>query len=270
MLALTSLVVVLFLSLITVRIAAEALTLTGMSRQAARFQARSAWTGTGFTTAEAESVVGHPVRRQIIGLLMLMRSAGLVTAASTLMLSFVNVEQRDQGLERFLILFAALVVLYWFSRSRRVDRWLSLAIAWALKRFTDLEARDYLGLLHLGGEYALMDLKVRKDGWMDGRTLDLLRLPDEGVLVLGVTQPDGTYLGAPHGSTRIEAEATILLYGRSSTLAALGKRKSDVAGSLERQRSVAEQAKIERQEDRSQDEEDHGPGGARAKQARSE
>jgi hypothetical protein len=82
MVAVATPIVVLFLSLIVVRIAAEALALTGVSREA-RFQARSAWIGTGFTTAEAEQVVNHPVRRRIIGLLMLLRSAGLVTAAST-------------------------------------------------------------------------------------------------------------------------------------------------------------------------------------------
>ncbi len=55
MVALSSLIFVMFLSLIVVRIGAEALTLTGLSRQEAKFQARSAWTGTGFTTSEAES-----------------------------------------------------------------------------------------------------------------------------------------------------------------------------------------------------------------------
>ncbi|HKK31544.1 MAG TPA: potassium transporter TrkA, partial [Alphaproteobacteria bacterium] len=63
MVALSSLIFVLFLSLIVVRVGAEALTLTGLSRQEAKFQARSAWTGTGFTTTESEDVVSHPVRR---------------------------------------------------------------------------------------------------------------------------------------------------------------------------------------------------------------
>ncbi len=102
MIAVGSLILVLLLSLIVVRIAAEALILTGMSREAARFQARSAWTGTGFTTAEAEQVVSHPVRRQIVSTLMFLRSAGLVTAASTLMLSFVSVEERREAPVRLL------------------------------------------------------------------------------------------------------------------------------------------------------------------------
>jgi hypothetical protein len=53
---------VLGLSLIITRIATTALSLTGLSWEAARFQARSAFTGTGFTTTEAERVVDHPVR----------------------------------------------------------------------------------------------------------------------------------------------------------------------------------------------------------------
>jgi len=87
MIAVSTLLVVLFISLIVVRVASVALTLSGMSREAARFQARSAWTGTGFTTEEAEAVLRHPVRRRIISLLMQLRGVGLVTAASTLMLS---------------------------------------------------------------------------------------------------------------------------------------------------------------------------------------
>ncbi|MGZ3673172.1 MAG: potassium transporter TrkA, partial [Ktedonobacterales bacterium] len=51
MVALVSFLLVLTLSLIIERIATVALTLTGLSRDAAAFQARSAFTGTGFTTS---------------------------------------------------------------------------------------------------------------------------------------------------------------------------------------------------------------------------
>jgi hypothetical protein len=49
-----ALLVVLGLSLVITRIATVALAHTGLSSEAARFQARSAFTGTGFTTSEAE------------------------------------------------------------------------------------------------------------------------------------------------------------------------------------------------------------------------
>ena len=178
MVAVATLIVVLFLSLIVVRVAAEALTLTGISREAARFQARSAWTGTGFTTAEAEQVVSHPVRRRIISLLMLLRSAGLVTAASTLMLSFVNVEARGDGFLRFAVLVGGLLGLWLFARSAVVDRWMARAISRALKRYTEIDVRDYAGLLHLAGEYAVMELQVQNDSWLTQRNLQELRLPE--------------------------------------------------------------------------------------------
>jgi hypothetical protein len=59
-----ALLTVLVLSLLITRVATVALTMTGLSQEAARFQARSAFTGTGFTTKEAEDVVNHPVRRR--------------------------------------------------------------------------------------------------------------------------------------------------------------------------------------------------------------
>jgi TrkA-C domain len=242
--AVITLIIVLFLSLIVVRIAAEALTLTGISREAARFQARSAWTGTGFTTAESEAVVNHPVRRRIVGLLMLLRSAGLVTAASTLMLTFVNVEERGEGLTRLLLLLGALVALWLLARSRWVDRRLSRLIAWALKRYTELDTRDYAGLLHLAGEYAVMELRVRRDGWLAERTLDALDLPDEGVLVLGVVRRDGTYIGAPRGTTRLQVGDTVLLYGRSPVLAELDRRRADPGGERAHRAAAEEQRRV--------------------------
>ena len=80
MLPVISLLVALTFALVITRVATVALTLTGLPKQSARFQARSAFTGTGFTTGEAESVLGHPVRRRIIMLLMLLGNLGLVTS----------------------------------------------------------------------------------------------------------------------------------------------------------------------------------------------
>jgi hypothetical protein len=246
--AIASLIVVAFLSLIVVRVAAEALILTGLSREAAGFQARSAWTGTGFTTAESESVVGHPVRRQIISLLMLLRGAGLVTAASALMLSFIAVEDRGQGLLRLLVLMAGLVALWVLARSRWIEQWMSRVIAGALKRMTDIDTRDYAGLLHLAGEYAVMELKLTAGSWLANRTLQELRLPEEGVLVLGISRSDGTYIGAPYGATVACPGETLLLYGRSSRLAELGRRRADSEGNQRRREAAAEERRVEREE----------------------
>ncbi len=53
----------LMILLVIARVAAMGLTMTGLSKDVARFQSRSALTGGGFTTQESESVLDHPVRR---------------------------------------------------------------------------------------------------------------------------------------------------------------------------------------------------------------
>lgn len=243
--ALITLIFILFLSLIVVRVAAVALTLTGMSREAARFQARSAWTATGFTTSESEQVVNHPVRRRIITLLMVARSVGVVTAATTLALSFVNVEASGEGWIRVGLLTIALFALWLFARSSWIERKMSLLITWALERYGEFGDRDYGAMLHLAGEYAVMELKVRPDSWLANRTLAQLDLPEEGVLVLGVTRQEGDYVGAPKGGLRLHPGDTMLLYGRAPVLDRIDKRRADRVGTASRQKAVTEQKRIE-------------------------
>ena len=55
---------VLHLTLKGVRIATVGLTMTGVSKDLAQFQALSAFTGSGFTTEESEEIVNHPLRRR--------------------------------------------------------------------------------------------------------------------------------------------------------------------------------------------------------------
>ncbi len=77
MIAVILIIATLVLSLTITRIGAVALMLTGISAESARFQARSAFSGVGFTTTEAVAVVNHPVRRRIVMVLMLMGNVGV-------------------------------------------------------------------------------------------------------------------------------------------------------------------------------------------------
>ena len=63
-------------SFLFVRAASIALMMTGLAKPKARFQALSAFSGTGFTTREAESIVNHPQRRKIVRWLMMGGNAG--------------------------------------------------------------------------------------------------------------------------------------------------------------------------------------------------
>ena len=59
-------ILTIFISFLIVRAAAIALMMTGLDHKRSIFQALSAFTGTGFTTKEAEKVINHPLRRKII------------------------------------------------------------------------------------------------------------------------------------------------------------------------------------------------------------
>lgn len=226
MVAVASLLVVIALSLLVVRVGAVALELTGLSEDVAHFQALSAFSGAGFTTHETESVVTHPARRRVVAALIRLGSVGIVTAISSLLLSFVGAGAATP--DRLGVLALGVVALVALARSRWFNRLLTPLIERALKRYTTLELRDYADLLSLSGDYRIVEIDVDEHSWLAGQRLDELNLTDEGVLVLGVTRSDGSYMGAPQPDTRIEAGDTILTYGRAGRLEELsGRRPGD-------------------------------------------
>ncbi|MFC1566682.1 hypothetical protein ACFL4A_02450 [bacterium] len=71
------------ISFLAVRLGAVAFQMTGLEWSVAKFQALSCFSGTGFTTKEAELIVGHKQRRKIASILMITGNAGLVTLIAT-------------------------------------------------------------------------------------------------------------------------------------------------------------------------------------------
>ena len=218
MISVLTLLVVMTLSILVTRIATVALTYTGLSSESAKFQARSAFTGVGFTTTESEKAVNHPIRRRILMLLMLLGNAGIITAVSSLIISFVNTRQSTFLVWNIVLLTTGIVVLWSLASSRWVDRHLSNFIAKILKRYTRLNVQDYSKLLHLAGEYQITELHVGHGDWIADKRLDETRLAAEGVVVLGINRPDGEYLGIPYGETEIHPGDILITYGRAQNI----------------------------------------------------
>jgi hypothetical protein len=212
--AIASLLIVVALSLLITRVATVILTATGMSRQSARFQARSAFTGAGFTTNESEAVVNHPLRRRVIGTLMLLGNAGIVATASSAILGL-----RSNG---------------WGATG-----WRGLELL--LGRYTDLPTRDLDNLLDLSGRFAVSELAVRDGDWLVGRCLDELDLASEGVLVLGITRADGHYVGTPQPATRVCAGDVLVVYGEETWVDELDRRPAGVEGDRAHESAVVRQ-----------------------------
>ncbi len=249
MIAIASLVFILVLSFICTRVASIALTLTGLSENVARFQARSALTGTGFTTNEAEKVVNHPVRRRIITWLMIVRNGGVMTIAATMLIAFVDVDNRTIGFWRFGMLILGLVFVWWLVATPWIDQKLSRGIDALLRRYTKLDTRDYAGLLHVKGNYRVVELAVEDHDWLAGRSLGELKLTSEGVNVLGINRENGGYIGAPRGETMVRTGDKLLLYGKKETLDDIDQRTAGPQGNRQHVEAVVRQvAEIQEQQ----------------------
>lgn len=234
-------ILVLGLSLLFTRVATVALAMTGLSHEVSRFQARSAFTGTGFTTKEAEKVVSHPLRRRIIMLLMIVRSGGLVTIVISLLLSLAGTDDDVQLIYRLLWLLGGTLGIWLLASSKFIDHYLGIIIKWGLTRWTDLDTHDYASLLRLSGPYRVMEMQVKEGEWLVGKKIKTCNLNEEGITVLGITRDDGSYVGVPRSSTEIFSGDTLILYGRESALQNLDKRAANVTGDKSHDKAVDEQ-----------------------------
>ena len=87
--------------------------------------------------------------------------------------------------------------------SKWLDYRLHRTITSALKRWTDLDAHDFLDLLHVGEGYSVSELIVDPDDWLMCRRLDELRLSDVGINVLGIQRTEGDYIAVPTGNAYV-------------------------------------------------------------------
>ena len=244
MIAIISLLSVLTLSFLIVRVGTVALSMTGLSEEVASFQSLSAFSGAGFTTEEAESVLANQSRRKIVKVLIRLGSAGVVTVITSLILSFAG-DQQAAPL-RLIVLAAGLLVLIMLSRSQWFQSLLTPMIRAVLRRSTMLDLSDYASLLHVREGYTIAEMEVHSDSWLANRTLAQLRLGAEGVSVLGVVRPSEEYIGAPPANQTFEAGDWLLVYGRTDRLEELSRRgRQDTQA---HQQAVVEQQHVAEEE----------------------
>lgn len=217
MYAVATFLVVAVLSMAFTQLAAGALIATGLPPGVASFQARSAFSGAGFTTTEAENVVNHPARRRIIGVTMFVGNLGTPTLVVTVLVGFLAPGPGSTS-ERTLVLFAGLVFIVMTLANRPVQR--------ALVRIGQHHARrqllphlddDVVEMVDLGDDFVVGSIRIADD---PGPTIRSLRAIDEvfpSVRVLGVRH-DGDYLGASPVDVPLRAGDEIIVHGRRSDI----------------------------------------------------
>lgn len=239
--AIVTLLIVVAMTIIITRLGAMALVLTGLSRESASFQARSAFSGVGFTTNEAETVVNHPVRRRIVMLLMLAGSISVSTVVAAIGVSIFTTIQAEHWWNALILLSAGLLGLSLLAKSRWVEKRLNTIMSGTLKKWTNMDVRDYISLLQLQNGFVVTELLIDPGDWLEGKTLRSAALSHEGVLVLGIQRPDGKYIGTPRADDVIHVGDTLVLYSQIDRLQELDQRGA-AAGDYAHQEAEAEHA----------------------------
>jgi hypothetical protein len=210
---------VIFISFLIVRAAAIALMLTGLDENRARFQALSAFTGTGFTTREAESVVLHPVRRRIISWLMVLGNAGIVTVIITATSTLVTSEGYQLSLNVLVLLVGIYLIYRLATHKGFIRRWESF-IEEKLLKYPAFEEGTTEDLLHLIEGFGLVRAIIMEDSPLVGKSLEESKLTAQGVIVLGIER-DRAWNPIPKAKEMIEVGDRIVVYGPLNVLKTL-------------------------------------------------
>lgn len=223
-LPIVALLVIMMVSYVIIRISSIALLQTGMSRDAAGFQAMSAFFGVGFTTSEAELVVSHPVRRKIITHTIIAGNVVMTGVIGSIVVTFVQSLNAEESAYPWialgLVVVGALLVVL-LMRIGLLNRVIDASIKIALERFGAERALDYELLFRLKDGCCISDVEIDKGHGLIGRTIKDALLADHGVVVLGITRADKSFVPAPSGEVELQEGDVLLVYGRESVAKAL-------------------------------------------------
>ena len=220
------------ISFLVVRIGAAAFELTGMEKDHARFQALSCFSGTGFTTSEAELVTSHPQRRKIASYLMILGNAGLVTLIAT----FANTIRPVEVLQQFMffsiplpipvhyspfiniaiITIGVFLIFKLFGATHIMDRFTAKAKEQLAEKnlVTEEKVTDLLST-HEG--YGVSQFDIHEDSALADRTLKELKLKESEVQVLLIERQSGP-VATPRGNEQLKSGDTLICFGKLETI----------------------------------------------------
>jgi hypothetical protein len=204
------LLIAILVSFIVVRIGGFALQLTGIDPEVARFQALSAFSGTGFTTREAERVVGHRTRRRIVTILIILGNAGLVTIIATLVASFTQVSGYTWFFIRLAIIVGGIFGLYQLIIRSNVGQRILDRLQRPLMNRILREAPAVEDIFHVEKDWAISLVMIKGSSKSIG--LSAADITAEGdIEILGIDRADA-YLTRPDREEKIVQGDRLLVY----------------------------------------------------------
>ena len=214
------------LSFFIVRVGAVALELTGMDRPKARFQALSAFTGTGFTTRESEMIVGHHRRRKIVTILMILGNAGVISVIASFVLSLVTTRGIIDPSLILLGIILFVLIFYLVVTRKGLQQALTRKIRQKLISRMDLERVAIEEILHQAEGYSIAILEIIEGNKLVGSSLAGSGLRDRGIMVLSIER-SGMLVPAPLAKEEIEVGDRLVCYGLLKSIRALTQKAEE-------------------------------------------
>ncbi len=233
MYAVATFLIVAVLTTVFTQLSTGALIATGVPPGIASFQARSAFSGAGFTTTEAENVVNHPTRRRIIAATMFAGSLGTPTLVVTVLLGLVA-PGPGSTVERTLVVVAGIVGIVLLVGNRPMKRILVRAgTSYTQRRLLPVLSGERRELISLGAGFVVATIGVQGASSETPRSLRGLDDAIPGIRVLGIRRAE-TFHGEPPVDIELREADELVVYGRRDRLEDLGfsspdQRRSDLS-----------------------------------------
>jgi hypothetical protein len=186
---------------------------TGMDREMARFQALSAFTGTGFTTRAAEQVVEHGVRRRIASTLIVLGWAGAASVLATMIRS-LYVDSALRGLGNLLV-GVALAWVVVLTLQKYSDEIVSAVRRVVMKRVGGILVPQE-DLLRVDGGLGLARVEVPARSRVLGRSLKELHLRRHEISIVLIERHHHGIV--PNADSVLEAKDHVVVFGRLDQL----------------------------------------------------
>jgi len=222
MIAILMLVVIMFLSLLVTRVATTILMHTGMSADNARFQARSAWTNSGYTTSRSECMVNHPIRRRVLMVLMLLGNVGLATTSAAFIVGMA--EESNHFLNAFLKFFSlvgGIMLLLYLGKSRYFANVLNVLFDRIMIKFLRMTKPGFHYLCHLSDDYKLLEIEIMPGHRLAGKPLSELQSNNSGITLLELINLDGSIDLAPEMNREISPGMKLIIFGRDQQISTM-------------------------------------------------
>ncbi|MFC1558226.1 cation:proton antiporter regulatory subunit [candidate division KSB1 bacterium] len=222
------LIITIIISFIIVRIGAIAFHMTGIKWPQAKFQSLSCFTGTGFTTREAELITGNTKRRRIATFLMILGNAGLVTIIATfansirpsLIMSKFSIPILHSVLPSFLIpivnlliIIIAIYLIYKIFTNAKISRMLTEILRKKIKEKDIIDASPFEELFLATGGYGISQIEVGKEFLMLDKTILESGLRKLDIMILAIERK-GALIPNPPSGTKILLNDKLICFGK--------------------------------------------------------